>query len=78
MLIVGHTSRTDSDALNDRLSAGRAAAIRQKLGAEPGAAELLARMKTSGVGARENIIGTGTDDVADALDRRVEFKIVGC
>jgi hypothetical protein len=30
------------------------------------------------VGWRENIIGTGTDDVTDALDRRVEFKIVAC
>jgi outer membrane protein OmpA-like peptidoglycan-associated protein len=77
-VIVGHTSRTGSEPYNDKLSAARSAAIRQKLGAEPGAAELLARMKTSGVGSRENIIGTGTDDVADALDRRVEFKIVGC
>jgi outer membrane protein OmpA-like peptidoglycan-associated protein len=78
MLIVGHTSRTGSEPYNDKLSAARSAAIRQKLGAEPGASELLTRMKTSGVGSRENIIGTGTDDVADSLDRRVEFKIVGC
>ena len=78
MNIVGHTSRTGGDAYNDKLSASRSAFIRQKLGAEPGAAELLARMKTSGVGSRENIIGTGTDDAGDSLDRRVEFKIVGC
>ena len=78
MNIVGHSSRTGGDAYNDKLSASRSAFIRQKLGAEPGAAELLARMKTSGVGSRENIIGTGTDDAGDSLDRRVEFKIVGC
>jgi outer membrane protein OmpA-like peptidoglycan-associated protein len=33
----------------------------------------------SGVGSRENIVGTGRDDASDALDRRVEFKIIsGC
>ena len=78
MNIVGHTSRTGGDAYNDKLSASRSAFIRQKLGTEPGVAELLARTKTSGVGSRENIIGTGTDDAGDSLDRRVEFKIVGC
>jgi len=78
MNIVGHTSRTGGEAYNDKLSASRSAFIRQKLGAEPGAAELLARTKTSGVGSRENLIGTGTDDAGDSLDRRVEFKIMGC
>ena len=78
MNIVGHTSRTGVEANNDKLSASRSVLIRQKLGAEPGSAELLARTKTSGAGSRENIIGTGTDDAADSLDRRVEFKIVGC
>ena len=32
----------------------------------------------SGVGSREKLVGTGTDDVRDALDRRVEFKVVPC
>ena len=76
MNVVGHTSRTGSEQTNDRLSQARAAAIKQKLDAEAG--ELAARTKASGMGWRENIIGTGTDDVTDALDRRVEFKIVGC
>ena len=76
MNIVGHTSHTGSDTYNDRLSTQRSAAIRQKLGAEAG--ELMTRTKTSGVGFRENIIGTGTDDASDSLDRRVEFKIVTC
>lgn len=76
MDVVGHTSRTGSEPYNDRLSAQRATVIRQKLTSE--APELAARTKASGVGYRENIIGTGTDDASDALDRRVEFKIVGC
>jgi outer membrane protein OmpA-like peptidoglycan-associated protein len=76
MDIVGHTSRTGGEAFNDKLSAQRAEAIRQKLGGV--AAELTPKTKTSGVGFRENIIGTGVDDASDALDRRVEFKIVGC
>ena len=37
-----------------------------------------ARIKTQGMGFRENIIGSGTDNAVDALDRRVEFKVVGC
>lgn len=76
MDVVGHTSRTGSEPYNDRLSAQRATVIRQKLTTE--APELTQRTKASGVGFRENIIGTGTDDATDALDRRVEFKIVGC
>jgi outer membrane protein OmpA-like peptidoglycan-associated protein len=74
--VVGHTSRTGSEQTNDRLSQARAMAIKQKLENEAG--ELGARTRASGVGWRENIIGTGTDDVSDALDRRVEFKITDC
>ena len=29
-------------------------------------------------GFRENIVGSGSDNAVDALDRRVEFKIVPC
>ena len=76
MNVVGHTSHTGSEQTNDRLSQARATVIKQKLDAE--AADLTARTKASGMGWRENIIGTGTDDVSDALDRRVEFKIINC
>jgi len=76
MNVVGHTSHTGSEQTNDRLSQARATVIKQKLDAE--AADLVPRTKASGMGWRENIIGTGTDDVSDALDRRVEFKIVNC
>jgi outer membrane protein OmpA-like peptidoglycan-associated protein len=76
MDVVGHTSRTGSEATNDRLSQARAQAIKQKLESE--VADLASRTRASGVGWRENLIGTGTDDVRDALDRRVEFRITGC
>lgn len=76
MDIVGHTSRTGSVAFNDTLSVQRARYIRQRLVGE--SAVLGERTRTSGRGFRENIIGSGTDDAVDALDRRVEFRIVEC
>jgi outer membrane protein OmpA-like peptidoglycan-associated protein len=76
MNVVGHTSRTGSEQVNDRLSQARALAIKQKLETE--VADLNTRTRASGMGWRENLIGTGTDDVSDALDRRVEFKITDC
>ena len=76
MSIVGHTSHTGSEAANDALSLQRAGFIRQRLIAE--AAVLGPRTKPSGMGFRQNIVGSGTDNVVDALDRRVEFKIVPC
>ncbi|SEA11076.1 Outer membrane protein OmpA [Variovorax sp. YR216] len=76
MDIIGHTSHTGSVAYNDTLSLQRAKFIQQRLVGE--AAVLGARTAPSGKGFRENIIGSGTDDAVDALDRRVEFKIVDC
>ena len=76
MNVVGHTSRTGSQAYNDRLSLQRAVYIKRRLDTE--APELSARTKPAGMGFRENLVGTGTDDARDALDRRVEFKISEC
>ena len=76
MNVVGHTSRTGSEAANDSLSLQRANVIRQRLAGE--AAALAGKTKTSGMGFRQNIVGSGTDNAVDALDRRVEFKIVAC
>ncbi len=74
--IVGHTSRTGPEPLNERLSLLRAGYIKQKL--EYDAPELRTRTIANGAGSRENLIGTATDDARDALDRRVEFKVVDC
>jgi hypothetical protein len=76
MQIIGHTSRTGSEPVNDALSLQRANAILQRLAAD--APVLGTRAKTSGKGFRENLIGSGTDNAVDALDRRVEFKIEPC
>ncbi|MEO7055349.1 MAG: OmpA family protein [Caldimonas sp.] len=76
MNVVGHTSRTGSEAANDALSLQRAHIIRQRLIGETAA--LAARTKASGMGFHENIVGSGTDNAVDALDRRVDFKIVPC
>lgn len=74
--VVGHASRTGSEAYNDRLSLQRATVIKERLQAE--APELASRLRATGMGFRENLVGTGTDDARDALDRRVEFKITDC
>ena len=76
MNVVGHASRTGSEQFNDRLSQQRATYIKGRLEAE--APELASRIGATGMGFRENVVGTGTDDARDALDRRVEFKITGC
>jgi len=76
MNVVGHTSKTGSEQSNDALSLQRANSIRQRLTTE--ASVLGPRTKTVGMGFRQNIVGSGTDNAVDALDRRVEFKIVPC
>ena len=76
MNIVGHTSRTGSDQVNDSLSLSRANAVRARLTSD--APSLASRTKTEGKGFRENIVGSGSDNAVDALDRRVEFRIIPC
>ncbi len=74
--VVGHTSPTGPEPLNERLSVLRAENVKNRLERE--APQLKGRVIASGVGSREKLVGTGTDDVRDALDRRVEFKVVPC
>ena len=76
MDVVGHTSNSGSEELNDALSLRRAGHVRQMLTSD--APSLANRTKPVGRGFRENLVGTGTDNTADALDRRVEFKIRPC
>ena len=40
--------------------------------------EFASRVKAQGMGSRQNIVGSATDDVVDAPDRRVEFAILDC
>lgn len=74
--IVGHTSRTGMPHLNERLSVMRAQFIMDLL--LTGMPDGRSRMIATGRGFKENLVGTGKDDASDALDRRVEFKVVGC
>lgn len=74
--IVGHTSKTGPEEVNDTLSLKRAMYIKKRLSSESATVARLAR--TEGMGSRQNIVGSGSDDVVDALDRRVEFGIMDC
>ncbi len=76
LTVVGHTSRTGAEGVNERLSLARARAVRDLLTAYD--RKLAERVDVDGMGWRENIIGSGTDDARDSLDRRVEFKVRNC
>ena len=69
--ITGHTSPSGPAALNDSLSLLRAEYVQSQLENEQPL--LKNRTVAAGVGSRENLIGTGRDDLTDLLDRRVEL-----
>src|SRR5215472_10414930 len=58
------------------VSLQRAVAIQQRIEAQ--APQTKGKLQSVGMGFRENLVGSGTDDLRDALDRRVEFKVRGC
>lgn len=74
--VVGHTSRTGSARFNEGLSRDRADVVMRMLAQDKHA--LAGRMKATGMGSRDALVGLGTDDLRDALDRRVEFRVVDC
>jgi hypothetical protein len=74
--IIGHTSHSGPEPLNERISLLRAELIKTKL--ETDAPALRARTIANGVGSRENLIGNGQDNVTDLLDRRVSFRVIDC
>jgi len=74
--IVGHTSRSGAEPVNDRLSLARAQTIKKRM--ESVAPTLASRTKATGMGFRENLVGSGADDLSDLQDRRVEFKFAPC
>jgi outer membrane protein OmpA-like peptidoglycan-associated protein len=76
MKVVGHTSKTGPAAVNEAISLKRASYIRQRLAVEQPV--LAGRIQVEGMGFRQNIVGSGTDNAFDVLDRRVEFKILPC
>jgi outer membrane protein OmpA-like peptidoglycan-associated protein len=74
--ITGHTSRTGSADANDALSRRRAVVVQEAL--ERQNKKLAPRLSVEGMGSRDALVGLGTDDLRDALDRRVEFRTVDC
>jgi outer membrane protein OmpA-like peptidoglycan-associated protein len=72
--VTGHTTPTGLPPVNQELSVLRAEYIRDRLDSiDP---PLTSHIIANGVGSRQNLIGTGKDDDSDALDRRVEFKVI--
>ncbi len=76
LMVVGHTSRTGTDPINDALSMKRAEFMTKAL--EQRHKNIHNRLKAQGAGSREAIVGSGTDDARDAIDRRVEFRLSEC
>jgi outer membrane protein OmpA-like peptidoglycan-associated protein len=76
MIIAGHSSHSGSAGFNEQLSLQRASAVQKLM--QKDFPQIQQRSKPIGYGWKENIVGTGTDDIQDAIDRRVEFKLVEC
>jgi len=74
--IVGHASNSGTAEYNNKLSLRRAQSIQSKLRNET--TGITAKTRSIGRGFSENIIGSGANDASDAIDRRVEFKVVNC
>ena len=74
--VTGHTSATGPEPLNERLSLLRAEYVKAQL--EANVPALAKRSIAAGMGSRQTMVGSGRDDASDALDRRVEFKVIGC
>ncbi len=72
--VTGNSSPTGSAALNDQLSQLRAEYVQGRL--ETDSPVLRGHVIATGVGAKNNLIGTGADNMSDALDRRVDFKVI--
>ena len=74
--VEGHTSRGGSESINDRISSQRAEYVKQRLIADQKA--LKTRLTAHGYGSRQSMVGTGSDNASDSLDRRIEFKPISC
>ena len=70
--VTGHTSRTGSQQINEQLSLQRANYVKGQL--ERDAPQLAGHLMAKGAASSQMMVGTGKDDLSDALDRRVEFK----
>lgn len=74
--ISGHASRSGKAEYNKKLSDRRAQKIRKQL--QEVSPVIAKKTVAVGRGFEENIVGIGSDDIRDAIDRRVEFKVLDC
>jgi outer membrane protein OmpA-like peptidoglycan-associated protein len=74
--MVGHASRGGSDAVNRRISLARAEKVKQVLLKH--GPELAPRLFAIGVGVAQPMAGSGANDPGDAVDRRVELRVIDC
>lgn len=74
--ILGHTSRTGAERYNQQLSLQRAEKVQGLIA--PYFDRIHQRSRSVGRGFLDNIVGSGTDDARDAVDRRVDFQIANC
>jgi outer membrane protein OmpA-like peptidoglycan-associated protein len=74
--IIGHSSRTGKREYNLKLSKQRAQSIQERLRSD--FQQVMQKSVALGKGFDECINCSGTDDAKDAVDRRVEFKIIDC
>lgn len=74
--IIGHCSNTGSERYNKDLSMERAQKIQNML--KPYFPEIKKQSTITGKGFLNNLSGSGTDDIRDVLDRRVDFAVEEC
>lgn len=74
--IIGHSSRSGSETFNESLSMQRAQYVQKLM--QKDFPKIMDRSIAIGRGWKENIVGIGSDDMRDAIDRRVEFKMSSC
>jgi outer membrane protein OmpA-like peptidoglycan-associated protein len=74
--IHGHSSKSGTEQYNQQLSLQRAKYLQTLM--QPDFPDVMQRSSAIGRGFKDNIIGTGTDDIQDAVDRRVDFLIRDC
>jgi outer membrane protein OmpA-like peptidoglycan-associated protein len=72
--VTGNSSPSGSAVLNEQLSQLRAEYVKTRLEAD--ALDLQGHVIAIGLGAKNNLVGTGADNQSDALDRRVDFKVI--
>jgi outer membrane protein OmpA-like peptidoglycan-associated protein len=76
LAVVGHSSRSGGELARMKTSLERARVVGAQLIKEVPA--LAQRLRYIGMGSKEAVVGTGADDASDAVDRRVEFRVVPC